>query len=222
MLYVVATPIGDSQDISLKALEVLKAAEIIICEGTKETSKLLRAHGITGKRYEVLDEHTKHEDFPGLVELCQNHVCALVTDCGTPGFCDPGADLVGLCRGKNIPVKTILGASSLMGLISLSGRRIDEFVFRGFLSAETEQRERDLEALKLEKRAIVLMDTPYRLRKTLQDMKNHMQDRHFLLALNLSQESETIIEGKIDKVAGLCPFEKAEFMLLIYAAKKVK
>lgn len=222
MLYVVATPIGDIQEISLRALEVLKNAEIIICEGTKETSKLLRSHGITGKTYEVLDEHTKSDDLPRLLELCQNHTCALVTDCGTPSFCDPGADLVGLCRNKGITVKTILGASSLMGLISLSGRRIDQFVFRGFLSAETEQRKLDLIALKSEERAIVLMDTPYRLKKTLQDMKDHMSDRHFLLALNLSQESETILEGRIDKVAGLCPFEKAEFMLLIYAVKKSK
>lgn len=222
MLYVVATPIGDEQEISMRALQVLKEAEIIICEGTKETSKLLRTHGITGKRYEVLDEHSKKEDLPGLLELCQKHVCALVTDCGTPGFCDPGADLVGLCRSKNVPVKSVLGASALMGLLSLAGRRIDQFVFRGFLPAETEARKKELLLLKSEERAIIIMDTPYRLKKTLQDMRENMADREFLLTLNQTQESETILEGKIEKVAGLCPFEKAEFMLLIYPKAKAK
>lgn len=222
MLYVVATPIGDEQELSPRALQVLKDADIIICEGTKETSKLLRAHGVAGKKYEVLDEHSKKEDLPRLLELCQTLNCALVTDCGTPGFCDPGSDLVGLCRSKNVTVKTILGPSALMGLLSLAGRRFDQFVFRGFLPAETEARKLELIQLKTESRAIIIMDTPYRLKKTLQDMKDHFADREFLLALNLTQESETVLEGKIEKVAGLCPFEKAEFMLLIYPRSKAK
>lgn len=216
MLYLVATPIGDTSEISLRALDVLKNCDIVICEGTKEASKLLRAHGISGKTYEILDEHSTSEDKAALVPLCANKNVALVTDCGTPGFCDPGADLVRLCRQKNIPVKSVLGASSLMGLLSLSGQRLDEFVFRGFLPAETEARAKALRDLTKEKRAIVIMDTPYRLKKTLNDMKEHFSQRRFLLTLNLSQEDESILEGPIDKIISGLKFDKAEFMLLIY------
>ncbi|MGZ3797060.1 MAG: SAM-dependent methyltransferase [Pseudobdellovibrionaceae bacterium] len=135
MLYVVATPIGDVNEISLRALEVLKAAEVIICESTKEASKLLRAHGISGKTYELLNEHTTAEEVKALAEICATQTAALVSDCGTPGFCDPGAHLVKLCRQKKIPVKSVLGASALMGLLSLSGERIDQFIFRVLLPA---------------------------------------------------------------------------------------
>ncbi len=216
MLHIVATPIGDVSEISLRALEVLKNADVIICESTKEASKLLRSHGIMGKTYEVLDEHSTAHDKESLVPICAEKNVALVSDCGTPGFCDPGADLVRLCRQKNIPVKSVLGASALMGLLSLSGQRIDEFVFRGFLPAETEARARALRELTKEKRAIILMDTPYRLKKILNDMKDHFSHRRLLLTLNLSQDDEQVIEGKIDKIISEVRFEKAEFMLLIY------
>lgn len=218
MLYLVATPIGETSEISLRALEILKSCDVVICESTKEASKLLRSHGITGKTYEVLDEHSTPEDKAALVPLCAEKNVALVTDCGTPGFCDPGADLVRLCRQKNVPVKSVLGASALMGLLSLSGQRIDEFVFRGFLPAETESRAKALKDLTKEKRAIIIMDTPYRLKKTLNDMKDHFSQRRFLLTMNLSQEDESILEGSIDKIISGLRFDKAEFMLLIYPA----
>ncbi len=200
MLYLVATPIGDTTEITLRALEILKSCEVVICESTKEASKLLRAHGITGKTYEVLDEHSTPEDKAALVPLCAEKSVALVTDCGTPGFCDPGADLVRLCRQKSIPVKSALGASALMGLLSLSGQRLDEFVFRGFLPAETESRAKALKELTKEKRAIIVMDTPYRLKKTLNDMKEHVSNRKILLTLNLSQEDQRVEDGNIDKL----------------------
>ncbi|MNL45391.1 Ribosomal RNA small subunit methyltransferase I [compost metagenome] len=103
-----------------------------------------------------------------------------------------------------------------MGLLSLSGQRLDEFVFRGFLPAETESRGKALKELTKEHRAIIVMDTPYRLKKTMNDMKEHFSNRKFLLTLNLSQEDETVLEGTIDKVISGLKFEKAEFMLLIY------
>lgn len=218
MLYVVATPIGDYNEISLRALEVLKSCETIICESTKETSKLLRAHGISGKKYELLNEHTTIEDKKMLAQMCAQQDIALVSDCGTPGFCDPGADVVRFCRQSGITVKSVLGASSLMGLLSLAGERVDQFLFRGFLPAETESRNKALKELQKEKRAIIIMDTPYRFKKTLADMKENFSQRRFLLALNLSQPDEQIIEGNIDKLISQAKHEKAEFMLLIYAS----
>jgi len=216
MLYVVATPIGDVSEISLRALEILKAAEVIICESTKEASKLLRAHGITGKTYELLNEHTTPDEVKALAVLCAEKNTALVSDCGTPGFCDPGAHLVKLCRQKKIPVKSVLGASALMGLLSLSGERIDQFIFRGFLPAETEARRKALQEIQKEKRPMILMDTPYRLKKTLGDLQEFFPKRRALLTLNLSQEDETIIEGNGESLLKQLPFEKAEFMILLY------
>lgn len=216
MLYVVATPIGDVSEISLRALEVLKAADVIICESTKEASKLLRAHGITGKTYELLNEHTTPDEVKALGEICATKNAALVSDCGTPGFCDPGAHLVKLCRQKKILVKSVLGASALMGLLSLSGERIDQFVFRGFLPAETEARRKALQEIQKEKRPMVLMDTPYRLKKTLGDLQEFFPRRRALLVLNLSQEEERIIEGTGEQLLKQLPFDKAEFMILLY------
>lgn len=216
-LSLVATPIGNSQDIGLRALEILKNAEAIILEEFKESTRFLREHQISGKPMHQLNEHSTAEDLEALVMLCAEKNVALITDCGTPGFCDPGADLVGLCRKKNIPVKTIPGPSSLMGLLSLSRQRIDQFLFRGFIPAENQARLQALQELKKETRAIILMDTPYRLQKMLQEIASHFSDRPLLLALNLTQDNELILEGFAKDIlqAKSLP-AKAEFMLLIY------
>ncbi len=217
MLFLVATPIGDVSEISLRALDVLKNADVIICESTKEASKLLKSHGLKAKEYRVLDEHSRQEDLTELLEICREKTAALVSDCGTPGFCDPGADLVGLCRKNKISVKSVLGASSLMGLLSLAGRKVPQFHFRGFLPAENEERKRSWLELKKSKEAIILMDTPYRLGKLLTETKEHFPSRVVLLVLNLSQETEVVLEGRIEDVVSRWNQEKAEFMLLLYA-----
>lgn len=215
MLSLVATPVGDFSEITLRALEVLKTCDVVICESTKETSKLLRHHGIQAAAYEILDEHAKPADIEALAKLCATKHCALVSDGGTPGFCDPGAELVGLCRARGIEVKSVLGASSLMGLLSLAGRRFDQFVFRGFLPAETEARRAELRKLKSEKRAIVLMDTPYRLKKLLLEVEETWPVRQCLLARDLSLPTEVVWVGKPADLRARSGTDKAEFMLLI-------
>lgn len=222
MLYLVATPIGDIQEITLRALEILKNADVILCESTKETSKLLKQLDIKAKKYEILNEHSTLDDLKALTELCKTQIVALVSDCGTPGFCDPGNDLINFCRKQNIPVKSILGASSLMGLLSLTSQRLNEFVFRGFLPAENESRDKEWQKLKNEKRAIVIMDTPYRLRKTIDELSKHFIKRKALLALNLSQEAEQILEGYPAYILQNLNLDKAEFMLMIYPEDKAK
>lgn len=222
MLYVVATPIGDIQEISLRALTVLKSAEVIICESTKETSRLLKSHDIKAQSYEVLNEHSTPEDIKKLGELCSNKTVALVSDCGTPSFCDPGFQIVDYCRRHNIPTKSVLGASSLMGLLSLSSEQIKEFHFRGFLPAENESRDQHWRALSKEKNAIIVMDTPYRLKKTVGELAQHFPQRKILLAMNLTQEDEQIVETSGQILPSSLKLEKAEFMALIYADKAKK
>lgn len=216
MLYLIATPIGDTSEISMRALEILKQTETLIVESTKETSRLLKNYEISGKKYELLNEHSTEEDLQALLLICKEKDVALVSDCGTPGFCDPGADLVRLCRKNKIPVKSVLGASSLMGLLSLSSQRIDEFIFRGFIPAESEAREKEWFKLSRENRALILMDTPYRLKKMLAELKLHCSQRKILCVLNLSQENETTLEGTPEHVISQLPFDKAEFMILVY------
>lgn len=216
MLYIVATPIGDTNEITLRALEILKSVDIILCESTKETSRFLKTHSIKAQKYELLNEHTNPDELSALVELCRNQSVALVSDCGTPAFCDPGNDLIRLCRKQNIEMKSILGASALMGLLSLSSVRLYQFLFRGFLPAETEKRSLEWAKLKNEQQAFILMDTPYRLKKTIEECVQNIGSREILLVMNLSQEDEHILEGRPSYVAQNLKFDKAEFMMLVY------
>lgn len=216
-LTLVATPIGNDQDISLRALEFLKQVDTIILEEFKESTRFLRAHGISGKTYEQLNEHSKAEDIQRLTQICSEKEVALITDCGTPGFCDPGADLVKACRKKSIPVRTMPGASSLMALLSMSSQRLDQFLFRGFLPAENEAREKGWKDLQKESRAFVVMDTPYRFQKTLGELHKHFSDRQVLLTINLTAPDELILEGTTQHLLSQPLPAKAEFLALVYA-----
>jgi 16S rRNA (cytidine1402-2'-O)-methyltransferase len=216
MLTLVATPIGRTDEITLRSLDALKNADVIICESTKETSKLLKQLEIKAKKYELLSEHTTADEVAILAELCKTQNAVLVSDCGTPSFCDPGFQVVNLCRKQGIQVQSSLGASSLMGLLSLSSQRIHQFLFRGFIPAETVAREKEWQLLKKNKEALILMDTPYRLKKMLDECCLHLADRQILLTLNLSQVDETVLEGRPDNVRKLLKFDKAEFMILVY------
>ncbi len=217
MLTLIATPIGRTDEITLRSLDLLRNADVVICESTKEASKLLKQHDIKAKRYEVLDEHSTLDDVQKLTELCQNLNVVLVSDCGTPSFCDPGFQVVEQCRKLKIPIQSSLGASSLMGLLSLSSKRIYQFHFRGFIPAETVAREKEWQVLKKTKEPLVLMDTPYRLKKMLDECCLHLKDRQILLTLNLSQENELVLEGYPEEVRKKLNQEKAEFMILVYA-----
>jgi 16S rRNA (cytidine1402-2'-O)-methyltransferase len=216
-LYLVATPIGNPQDLSFRALETLKKADVIIVEEFKESTIILRAHGIVGKKLESLNEHSRAEDLKHLTDLAEKNEVALISDCGTPGFCDPGAHLVELCRKRKIKIVTIPGPSSLMALLSLSSQRLDHFNFVGFLPAESSRRGKAWSDLKKDPQASVIMDTPYRFQKTLQELSQSLPDRNCLVAINLTQETEQVVEGKAKEVLQFSQWpQKAEFLILIY------
>lgn len=216
MLNLVAIPIGNPADISLRGLEALKAADVIILEERKEGTSFLRAHGITQKDYRQLNEHSTAEDLAELAQLCAEKNVALITDCGTPGFCDPGADLVRECRKRKISVRSLPGASSLMTLLSLSSKRLNEFHFRGFLPLETEHRATYWKKLANDNQTVILMDTPYRLQKTLHEWKIYAPQKVGLLAMDLTQETELILEGTADEIMKHQIPNKAEFLILMY------
>lgn len=236
-LYLVATPIGDDGDLSSRATRLLLEATLVIGEEFRPLTTLLKrlgrprkpnppqARGSEPSELEILNEHSKPEDVKALADrVVEIHKAggftALVSDCGTPGFCDPGAPLVQELRRRGIQVSAAPGASALMCLLSLAGHRLDQFVFRGFLPASREERDEALKAIVRETRATILMDTPYRLEKLLNELTAVMPARRAILGCDFTAETEAIYEGSVADLAGQWSKKpdgqkKAEFMLLL-------
>ncbi len=200
-LFMVATPIGNNKDFSLRALEILREADLIVGEETKALRQILKAAGVQAKAMDQLNEHSDKKDIEFLTGECRDKTVALVSDCGTPGFADPGADLVASCRRAGIPVHASPGPSSLMALLSVAGYRVDEFLFAGFLPAKAEEREARLKELQREKRPVILLETPYRDKKLSEDLGRHFASRRCVLGLNLTQENEVVLSGLGQEIA---------------------
>ena len=215
-LHLVATPIGHPHDMSLRAIETLKTADVVIGEERKEVSKLLKLHGIEGKRLELLNEHSEDSDVKELLQLCRDHNVALVSDCGTPGFCDPGARLVAACRAKGLITSPIPGASSLMCLLAVSGQAMNQFLFRGFLPVEREERKAAILELGRERRPVILMDTPYRLDRLLSELAQIWPERRALIGCNLTQMDEIIVEAPVLELSKKFADQKAEFIMALF------
>lgn len=194
-LFVVATPIGNPQDISARALETLRTADLIIGEELKVLRQQMKSAGINGVPLEQLNEHSDAQDIQHFLNECKTKKVALVSDCGTPGFCDPGADLVAACAKAEVAVHAVPGASSLMALLSICGVRLEQFLFHGFLPAKTETREAALKSLARETKPFIVMETPYRCEKLMQDLSMHFPQRRCVVGLNLTQESERVIRA---------------------------
>ena len=218
MLQIVALPIGNKDDITLRAIKALKDADLIIGEERKELIPLLKHFEIDihSKQIEFLNEHSKKEDIQELGKFCKTLKVCLVSDCGTPVFCDPGSLLIDYCRKNSIEVATLPGASSLMGLLSLSSQRLEKFYFYGFLPRDKEERMREIKKLSQSKDPFIVMDTPYRLIQTLEQLASVMPNRKALLASDLTLESEKIIEGPLKYISNQFKDEKKEFLILVY------
>jgi 16S rRNA (cytidine1402-2'-O)-methyltransferase len=217
-LYIVATPIGNYQDITLRALQVLREADAVICEEFRQGSTLLKKLDIPAKELLQLNEHNEKEKAPELLQLMlSGKKLALVSDCGTPAFADPGTYLVKLAGEFQVPVIPVPGVSSLMTLISVSPLSMDRFHFAGFLPRKTDQRQSELKALLAMNVPIILMDTPYRLEKLLLEVRQSFgKNRLITLALDLTLESEKILHGTINEILPQIKNRKSEFMLIVY------
>lgn len=218
MLHVVALPIGNLEDITLRALKLLKEADVIIGEERKELIPMLKHFEVDfhSKTLEFLNEHSDKEDLKHLKGLCKEKNVVLVSDCGTPVFCDPGSHLIALCRKEKIPVISAPGASSLMTLLSLSSEKLLKFHFVGFLPREKEDRMREIKKLSQTKEPFIVMDTPYRLKATIDQMAQGMGGRRALLGCDLTQSNELVIEDTLSKINSQIGDEKREFILLVY------
>src|SRR5882757_4600357 len=216
-LYLVATPIGNLEDITLRAIRILKEADIIACEDTRQTQKLLQHYGIR-KEMVSYHEHNELTRSPELViELEQGAKAALVSDAGTPVVSDPGHRLVSLCLRHHIPVIPIPGPSAFVAALAASGLPTEEFLFVGFLPSRAGARRKALENLKSEPRTIVLYEAPHRLVETLADAAAVMGPRPAVVAREITKIHEEFLRGNLDELrdAGQKRAPRGEITLLI-------
>ena len=197
-LYVVATPIGNLEDISLRALRVLKESDAIACEDTRQTLKLL-SHFDIQKRMVSYHEHNEITRAAEIViELEQGAQIALVTDAGTPGISDPGGRLVSLCLRHGIHVVPLPGACAFVAALAASGMPIDEFTFVGFLPSRPTERRKRLRALAAEPRTLALYEAPHRLIDTLEDALEILGNRPAVVARELTKVYEEFVRGHLE------------------------
>jgi len=196
-LYLVATPIGNWDDITFRALKVLAGADLVVCEETREGHRLLRQYKLIEKNIEELNEHNENDACSRILTfLEEGKNTALISDAGTPLFADPGYTLVSQAIERGISVIPIPGPSSLLPALIVSGFPINEFVFQGFLSPKSDIRKKELHKLKHEHRTIAFLETPYRLVPLLADMAQIFgNERDVCIAFNLSMEDEQIFRG---------------------------
>jgi 16S rRNA (cytidine1402-2'-O)-methyltransferase len=195
MLYLVATPIGNLDDITLRALEVLKAVDVIAAEDTRHSGNLLR-HFEIRKPLVSYHEHNEAMRSQELAErLAAGENVALITDAGMPGLSDPGARLIKRCIDQNIPFTILPGASSILTALVGSGFSLEKFCFRGFLPVKSGQRERELRAAAESTETSVFFESPYRILKTLAACAEIMPDRQLCVARELTKKFEEFRQG---------------------------
>jgi 16S rRNA (cytidine1402-2'-O)-methyltransferase len=200
VLYVVATPIGNLEDVTLRALRILAEVDLIAAEDTRRTRILLARHGIDRPLASYHDA-VERERAPRLVEkLRQGQRIALVSDAGTPGIADPGYHLVRGAVAAGIPVVPIPGPSAVAALVSVAGLPAERFVFEGFLPSRAAARRERLRALASERRAIVFLEAPTRLSACLADVEAAFGDREAVLGRELTKLHEECVRGPLSAV----------------------
>jgi 16S rRNA (cytidine1402-2'-O)-methyltransferase len=212
-LYIVATPIGNLSDITLRAIETLKSVDVIACEDTRHTLRLLNHLGIK-KPLTSYHKFSKSVKTDSIIEyLLNDRNIALVSDAGTPAISDPGQLLVKRAIEAGVEVVAIPGASAVIAGLSASGLDTNEFVFIGFLPHK-KGRQTKIKEIATEKRTVVLYESPYRIKKLLVELEEACGDREIVVAREMTKLFETIYRGKISEIKGLIK-EKGEFVVII-------
>jgi len=218
VLYLVATPIGNLEDITIRALRLLREVDLVVCEERKEGMRLLR-HFDIATPVETLNEHNEiAATSTMLAHLAGGKSIALISDGGTPVFSDPGRLLVKEATARSIRVVPVPGASSLLPALTVSGFPIDRFLFYGWLSPKRDRRRAELRQLQNEGRTIVLMDTPYRLVPLMRDLAEAFgSSRRVCLAYNLTLPDEQVYHGNAQELARVVSngAMKGEFVVII-------
>ena len=199
-LYIVATPIGNLEDITLRALRVLKGVNLIAAEDTRHTQILLSHFGIRTPltSYHEHNERTKARQL--IERLQQGESIALVSDAGTPAISDPGFRIVVEAVAAKIAIVPVPGAAALTAVLSAGGLPTDRFIFEGFLPAKQKERRARLQVLCVETRTLVFYEAPHRLKETLNDMQSILGERELVLAREVSKAYEEFLRGRLSNI----------------------
>ncbi len=219
MLYIVSTPIGNLDDITFRAIEILKSVDIIACEDTRHTKILLSKYEI-GKKLVSYHQHSGEIKTAQMIDwLAEGKDIAIVTDAGTPGISDPGSKLIAEAIKNRIEVTSIPGPAAFVSALSLSGFDTSEFTFIGFLPHK-KGRQTKLKEIAETKRTVVLYESVHRIKKLLRELNETIPEREICVCRELTKKFEEIYRGKaremIDKIT-----EKGEFVVVIERRKNV-
>lgn len=208
-LYIVATPIGNLEDMTFRAVRILQAVDMIAAEDTRHTGKLLQHFQVKTPQISYY-EHNSNSRIPELLEYLQyGKAIALVSDAGMPGISDPGYELIKACIDNNITVVPIPGASAVITALSAAGLPTDRFIFDGFLPAKSQRRKEYLTSLQGESRTLVFYESPHRLRETLADLAEILgSDRYAVIARELTKLYEEFWRGTIGE--GIANYQEKE------------
>ncbi len=219
-LYIVATPIGNLEDMTLRAINILKEVDFIAAEDTRHTLKLLNHLEISKPlmSYHRHNEEVKTEIL--IKELKQGKQIALVSDAGTPGICDPGEEVIKKCIEEGIQVISIPGACAMINALICSGLDTKEFIFMGFLPLNKKNRKEKLNEIKTATKTTILYEAPHKLEATLNDLKEIIENRKIVLARELTKIHEEYIREDIDTLIEKAKGLKGEIVLIIEGSKK--
>jgi 16S rRNA (cytidine1402-2'-O)-methyltransferase len=222
ILYIVATPIGNLEDITLRAIRVLKEADLVAAEDTRHTRHLLDRYQIDTQLTSYHD-HNKEEKAPVLVaRMLEGKSVALVSDAGTPGISDPGYFLINLAIDRKIPVVPIPGATAAIAALSVSGMPTDRFLFEGFLPAKHLARLKRLQELSKEERTIIFYEAPHKIIRAVADMLAALGDRRAVITRELTKIHEETIRGTLSESLKRLQEGtiKGEFTVIVHGATK--
>lgn len=215
ILYIVATPIGNLEDITLRAINVLENVDLIAAEDTRHTLKLLN-HLKISKPMVSYHRHNERLRVDVLLkELKDGKDIALVSDAGTPGICDPGEEIIKKCIEEKIKVIPIPGACAMINALIASGIDTSEFTFWGFLPLNKKNRKNKLEEIKNSNKTIILYEAPHKLKNTLNDLKDILKDRQVVIAREITKIHEEYIRGTVDEIFKIVDNLKGEMILII-------
>ena len=221
-LYVVATPIGNLEDITLRALRILNEADLIAAEDTRVTRRLLSRYNIQTKLISFHDKNQKQK-IPYIINALSVGDVALVSDAGTPVLNDPGYSLLTAAQKYSIPTVPIPGPSALTATISVSSVPTNQFIFLGFLPKKQKQRQRELRELLTERRSLIMFESPFRVLSTLNDIFEVFGDRSLCISRELTKYHEEVFNGKISEAITHFQRPIGEFSLVLagYTAPQI-
>lgn len=220
-LYIVATPIGNLDDITLRAIKTLREVPVIACEDTRHTQMLLNHLEITGKRLIACHAHNEAASSQGIVGLLSQGLdVAYCSDAGTPGVSDPGSRLVRAVREAGFTVVPIPGASASVTLISASGLSGKTFTFEGFLSPKSGRRKTRLKELLSRDEAFIIYESPFRILKTLSEIRDLDDSRRIVLGREMTKAFEQFLYGTASEIISQLKVVKGEFAFVVLPPEK--